>query len=126
MFELTIHTSFAGAHSLRDYPGKCRQLHGHNWRVAVTVCGKKLNSLGMVIDFAYLKRELNQVIETLDHQYLNELAAFTSANPTSENIAVYICNELQAKLKSIDANIRVSKVTVWESDTAAVTYYQEE
>lgn len=125
MFELTINTDFAGAHHLPGYPGKCQRLHGHNWRVTVTVKGKNLNNMGMLLDFSELKRELNKVISMLDHYCLNELGPFTTVNPTSENIAQYIYTILGENLRTVSNDIQVGKVTVWESANSAATYYQE-
>jgi 6-pyruvoyltetrahydropterin/6-carboxytetrahydropterin synthase len=125
MFELTVNTDFAGAHYLPGYQGKCQRLHGHNWRVTIAVKGENLNDMGMLLDFKEIKNELNKVISSLDHHYLNELEPFSTVSPTSENIARYIFLKLQENLQTINNDIHVSKVTVWESANSAVTYYQE-
>ena len=95
MYELTVIVEFEAAHRIVDYPGKCNRLHGHNWSVEVNVVGTKLNDLGMLIDFKELKKEVNQMIDRLDHYYLNEIEAFKIMNPTAENIAKYIYEELE-------------------------------
>ena len=119
MFELKILTHFAAAHQLRMVAKKCENLHGHNWKVEVCVAGEKLNPAGVLIDFGELKAYVKEITDTLDHKYLNELSMF-SANPSSENIAVYIADALSQRLT--DSGIRVSRVTTWESEDACATY----
>lgn len=121
MFELKVLTHFAAAHQLRMVSKKCENLHGHNWKVEVCVAGEKLNSWGVLIDFGELKAHVNGIIDTLDHKFLNELEFF-NGNPSSESIAVYIANALSEKLSGI-AEIRVNRVTTWESEDACATYY---
>jgi queuosine biosynthesis protein QueD len=125
MYELTIITEFEAAHQLPDYPGKCSRLHGHNWKVEVTVCGQELNHLGMVMDFKDLKAEVGKVVDTLDHYYLNDLPAFKSTNPTAEYIAKYIYDTL-ANNSVFQQGIRISCVQVWESPRSAVKYCPQE
>jgi len=120
MFEVAVHTHFASAHNLRGYKGKCEDLHGHNWKVAVRVAGEKLDSLGMVVDFGELKEELQNVIEKLDHKYLNDIPPFDRLNPSSENIAHFIFRELAKVMNR--AGRRVSSVSVWESDSSVATF----
>ena len=123
MFELKIITQFAAAHHLRNYRGKCEQLHGHNWKVEVFVRTGQLNSAGLGRDFGELKAVTQEVLDGLDHRHLNELAPFQAENPSSENIARYLFHELSRRLN--DEHLRVSKVSVWESDTACATYIGE-
>jgi len=122
MYELMIETHFAAAHQLRGYKGLCEKLHGHNWRVQVTVASDKLNDIGIVVDFHDLKEALNETVSTLDHSFLNDLFPFTEKNPSSENIAKWIYESL--KNKADDENYDISSVTVWESETASATYYE--
>jgi 6-pyruvoyltetrahydropterin/6-carboxytetrahydropterin synthase len=117
-FEIKIIRYFSAAHSLRGYKGKCEELHGHNWKVEVLVSSPKLNSLGMVLDFKELKDKLNKVLSLLDHRYLNEIDFFKKFNPTSENIARYIFENL----KKNKLNVKLEAVTVWESEDASATY----
>jgi 6-pyruvoyltetrahydropterin/6-carboxytetrahydropterin synthase len=124
MFELTTIVDFEAAHRLADYPGKCCRLHGHNWRVEVTVAGTELDSLGMLIDFRDLKREVNKVIETLDHYYLNEIEPFRTVNPTAENIAKYVYRELAGHLHAA-RGVQVRAVKVWESPHSACVYRED-
>lgn len=125
MYELTVIVEFEAAHRIVDYPGKCNRLHGHNWSVEVNVVGTKLNDLGMLIDFKELKKEVNQMIDRLDHYYLNEIEAFKIMNPTAENIAKYIYEELE-KSKLLSEDNRVKSIKVWESPKSAVTYSRGE
>lgn len=122
MFELMVDTTFAAAHQLRGYKGKCEQMHGHNWKVQVHVVAEKLNDIDIAIDFHDLKELLDEVITPLDHSFLNDIFPFTEKNPSSENIAKWIYDSLNKKLS--DEHVQVSAVTVWESDTASATYYE--
>ena len=122
MFELMVDTAFAAAHQLRGYKGKCEQLHGHNWKVQVHVVAEKLNDIDIAMDFHDLKELLNEVVAPLDHSFLNDIFPFTEKNPSSENIAKWIYDSLNKKLP--DEHVQVSAVTVWESETAAATYYE--
>jgi 6-pyruvoyltetrahydropterin/6-carboxytetrahydropterin synthase len=124
VFELTTIVDFEAAHRLPDYPGKCNRLHGHNWKVEVTVAGAKLDSLGMLIDFRELKREVNKVIERLDHYYLNEIEPFCTINPTAENISRYIYEEISSGLATA-RSVKVNCVKVWESAHSAAVYREE-
>jgi len=122
MYELTTIVDFEAAHRLADYPGKCNRLHGHNWRVEVTVAGSDLDGLGMLVDFRVLKQEVTRVIDTLDHYYLNEIEPFRTANPTAENIAAYVYRELAGRLP---AGVAMKAVKVWESPHSAAVYREE-
>lgn len=121
MFELKIITHFAAAHNLRMVAEKCENLHGHNWKVETNIIGKQLNPAGVLMDFGELKVLVKTIMHELDHKYLNELPYFTGGNPSSENIAVYIANRLQEMLRGTGA--AVSKITVWESESACATYF---
>ena len=124
MFEVSVEAGFAAAHQLRNYRGKCENLHGHNYKVRVTVQGQDLNSIGLLADFTQLKAALREIAERLDHRYLNELEPFTLINPSAENVAKYICDELQVALGagSTEVPVRVAEVKVWETDTSTATY----
>lgn len=123
MYSLKISTSFASAHNLMNYQGECENLHGHNWKVEVSVTALELDRAGLGIDFKILKAETNALLKTLDHKYLNELEPFTGISPSSENIARYVFKELSTRLNN--ENITVNCVTVWESDVACASYYEE-
>jgi 6-pyruvoyltetrahydropterin/6-carboxytetrahydropterin synthase len=118
-----IESSFASAHQLRGYKGKCENLHGHNWKVQVFVDAEKLNKIDIAIDFHELKKMTNEILSELDHKFINDIFPFTEKNPSSENIARWIYDSLRDKLSSYE-NVRVSAVTVWESDTASATYLE--
>lgn len=120
MFEVSVEYSFAAGHALRGYKGKCENVHGHNYKVRVTVGGEKLNSIGLLIDFSDLRAAVRGLAERFDHQFLNDLDPFTETNPSAENLACYLGAELQRKLK--DQGLRVSNVTVWETDTTSASY----
>ena len=120
MYQVTIETHFSSAHRLRQYNGECERLHGHNWNVQVSIASEKLNNLGMVIDFKELKSRTNRLMDKFDHQYLNEVPPFTELNPTTENIAKFVFDEL-SKVINTDST-KVSKVTVWESPTCYASY----
>lgn len=123
MYEVTIRKTFSAAHILKEIGGKCEDLHGHNFIVEVTVKGEALNEEDLLIDFRDLKRWTNEIQETLDHKYLNEIEVFKGMNPSSERIARYIHDRLADKVKTMGLNI--ARVTVWESENARVTYYHE-
>jgi 6-pyruvoyltetrahydropterin/6-carboxytetrahydropterin synthase len=122
MYSLRIHSYFASAHNLINYHGDCENLHGHNWKVEVTVSAKELDNSGLGIDFKILKAETNNILKTLDHKHLNELVPFKNVSPSSENIAKYLFKEIGNKLNN--ENITVSMITVWESDFASASYYE--
>jgi 6-pyruvoyltetrahydropterin/6-carboxytetrahydropterin synthase len=120
MFVLKIVTDFAAAHSLRDYPGNCSRLHGHNWGVEVKVQSEVLDETGIAIDFREIKNQTKEVVNRLDHFYLNDIKPFDEINPTAENIAKYFFDELK-KLINTDT-VSVKEVTIWETPRSAVTY----
>jgi len=116
MYSLRIVAGFSSAHNLRGYKGRCEELHGHNWKVEAVILSDKLDKLGMVADFKYLKSNLHKILEKLDHKYLNHLPCFRRLNPTSENIAKYIYDSFKRLVPY------VASVTVWENETSAATY----
>ncbi len=120
MFEVTIIKTFSAAHLLADIGGKCEELHGHNFKVEVTVGAGTLNEEGILIDFRIVKKWLKDILDRLDHQHLNELPYFRGINPSSENIARYIFTAIKPMAHSQGVNIL--NVKVWESDTASVMY----
>ncbi len=122
MYELKIISQFAAAHQLREFHGKCEQLHGHNWKVEVYVTGDQLGKDGLLIDFRMIKKATEKVLNELDHKFLNELEPFRTINPSSENIARYVYESLDQELTS--GNVKVSKVSSWESDSACATYME--
>ena len=123
MYEVKIVTQFAAAHRLENFNGKCESLHGHNWKVEVFLAGKDLNGTGLLMDFGVVKARTKEVLEEIDHKYLNELAAFQDRNPSSENLACYLFERLAAILNRDGVTVR--RVNVWESDTSCASYYQD-
>ena len=123
MYHLMIKTSFAVAHNLINYQGDCENLHGHNWRVEVTVAAQKLDDAGLGIDFKILKKQTNQLLDELDHKYLNDLEPFKKDSPSSENISRYLFERLSDSLNS--DNVTVERVNVWESDNACASYTRD-
>lgn len=124
MFEITVEESFAAGHALRNYKGKCENVHGHNYKVRVTLAGEKLDSVGLLYDFVELKRGLSAVIQALDHKFLNDLPPFDRINPSAENIAKYFYEEITKQLAAspADGGARVTAVTIFETDTCNATY----
>lgn len=120
MYRIKVLAYFSGAHSLRDYKGKCESLHGHNWKVEVMVSSLKLDSAGMVMDFAELKKIVNRVIDELDHKYLNDLDYFKENNPSSEEIARYIYNKIKEILAKEGPTLE--EVCVWETTNSCAVY----
>jgi len=123
MFVLTVEDYFSSAHQLRGYKGKCENIHGHNWRVVLSVQGEALNEIGLLIDFHELKDILKQITGSLDHKNLNEIEPFTAINPSSENIAEFIAEKVQEDITKINPSLYVESVTVWESQTSRCTFY---
>ncbi|WP_456433448.1 6-carboxytetrahydropterin synthase QueD [Thermosulfuriphilus sp.] len=121
MFEIKVKDEFSAAHHLRDYPGNCERPHGHNWLVEVAIFCQGLDDLGMGIDFREAKKALREVLATLDHHNLNEIKPFLKKNPSSENIAVYIFEEMGRRLNR--PGIKVGSVTVCETPRSCVTYH---
>ena len=117
-YTLSVIKSFASAHCLREYKGKCENMHGHNWKVRAAFCGTELDKTGMLMDFTDIKAHLDNIMLYLDHKFLNEIPPFNGINPTAENIASYIFNELK---KTETDTAKVCEVEVWESETSSAT-----
>jgi len=124
VFEVYVKTHFSAAHRLDGYPGDCAKTHGHNWIVEVYVKCSRLDEIGIGTDFRDIKKAVNKVLSGLDHCNLNEVDPFTRLNPSSENIAKYLYQELSMRLNS-DA-VKVSKIRVCETPGAGAYYYVED
>ncbi len=120
MYKLSVTDSFSAAHRLCGYEGACSNLHGHNWSVRVSLEAEELDQIGMARDFGRIKALLRGITADLDHAYLNDLEAFTEQNPTSENLAKYICERMVAALVGEPA--RMLEVEICESEHSSVTY----
>ncbi|MBP3562273.1 MAG: 6-carboxytetrahydropterin synthase QueD [Treponema sp.] len=130
MFEVRVTADFAAAHFLKDYNGKCENLHGHNYKVYAHVRGNKLNEGGMLLDFTKLKSALRLVCKNLDHTNLNDFDYFEQ-NPSAERIAKYIYEQIiQLLLKDgIDISYKnqtedafLYAIDVFETDTSRARY----
>ncbi|MGI6451876.1 MAG: 6-carboxytetrahydropterin synthase QueD [Syntrophomonadaceae bacterium] len=121
-FGITVQQEFAAAHRLYQYQGNCSNMHGHTWKVELTVTGDKLDQVGMLIDFRDIKLALAQILEPFDHCCLNDIAPFNQINPTAENLAKYIFDQAKKRL----AGYRVAVVRVWESGTAFASYTEDQ
>jgi 6-pyruvoyltetrahydropterin/6-carboxytetrahydropterin synthase len=123
MFDIFVKSHFSAGHHLRDYPGNCERPHGHNWKIVVTIRAQKLDELGMALDFRVAKDSVREVIDTLDHIDLNEHPAFRNRNPSSENIAIYIFDNLKELLTT--AHYAPYSVEVRETDNCGVIYRED-
>ena len=120
LYTLKVHAQFCSAHALRNHPGDCRRLHGHNWKVETEVEAKVLDDIGTAIDFKAIKAATRQLADSLDHRFLNDIEPFDRINPTAENLAAWFYRQLSATLNS--AQVNVAAVTLWETDNACVRY----
>ena len=121
MFEVSVEQTFAAGHALRNYHGKCENVHGHNYRVRVTVEGERLDETGLLVDFVDLKRGIGNVIEYLDHRFINDLPPFDVLNPSAENIARFFYERVSEHLRLSEA-VKIAEVRVWETDTSEAAY----
>jgi 6-pyruvoyltetrahydropterin/6-carboxytetrahydropterin synthase len=121
MFEVSVEQTFAAGHALRNYKGKCENVHGHNYRVRITMQGDQLDSTGLLVDFLDVKSLIGGVVDYLDHQFINDLPPFDELNPSAENIAKYFYERVSGGLKN-EVPVRVSEVTIWETDTSSAVY----
>jgi 6-pyruvoyltetrahydropterin/6-carboxytetrahydropterin synthase len=121
MFEVSVEETFAAGHALRNYKGKCENVHGHNYRVQVTFRGPALDSIGLLVDFVAVKKLMQTVVDRLDHRFLNDLAPFDVLNPSAENMAKYFYDEISGGLGQ-SPPVKLGQVRVWETDTTSATY----
>src|SRR5271154_3215869 len=121
MIEVSVEQSFAAGHALRNYHGKCENVHGHNYKVRITVAGEQLDQTGLLVDFLEVKRLMGAVIDYLDHRFINDLAPFDLINPSAENIAKYFYDRVATGIKN-EVPVRISAIQVWETDTSSAIY----
>lgn len=121
MFEIAVEQTFAAGHALRNYKGKCENVHGHNFRVQVLIEGERLDETGLLVDFIDVKETMRSIIDRLDHVFLNDIPPFDVKNPSAENIAEYFYQEMARGLKSA-LPVRVREVKVWETDIQSASY----
>ena len=122
MYEVSVDETFAAAHNLREYKGKCENLHGHNYKVRITLAGPEVDAVGLLYDFVHLKQVIQGVIRSLDHKYLNELPPFDTLNPSAENIARHIYDQTSKQIRQTANGAGIAGITVWETETTAATY----
>lgn len=120
MYLISVEDHFSAAHFLRGYRGKCEALHGHRFQVVVKVKASTVDDIGMAYDFTVLKQQLGDITSRLDHTCLNDIQPFDRINPSSENIASTVYEELKPKLEGTPVSL--SCVEVWESPVTSVTY----
>lgn len=129
MYILTVEDYISAAHQLKGYKGKCENIHGHNWKVEISVYGQKLNNIGILIDFHDLKDMLKEVLQHFDHKNLNDVDEFVKQNPSSELLSKIIYKKIDKMLKQYSRtnriNINILSVTVWESATCRSTYQEK-
>jgi len=121
MFEITIEETFAAGHALRNYRGKCENVHGHNYRCQVQVEGESLDDIGLLVDFVELKKVVHSVLDRMDHQWLNDWPPFDKLNPSAENMAKFIYDEVHAALTP-RPGVKLGWVRLWETDTSSAIY----
>ena len=126
MFEITVEETFAAGHALRGYKGKCENPHGHNYRLRITLRGPELDSIGLLYDFVHLKQVMHEVIEGVDHKFLNDQAPFDVLNPSAENMAKYFYEEMTRRMNGAENGAAITRVDVWETDTSKASYWPDE
>lgn len=120
-FEVSIYSEFSAAHHLLNYSGNCSRLHGHNWKVELSVRGTQLDQSGILVDFRHMRSELSLLLQKLDHHFLNELPELEGQSPSAEVLARFIAVKMSQTLDQRDS--KVVKVRVWENDRSVATYY---
>ena len=122
MFEVAVEQGFSSAHALRNYKGRCENVHGHNWKVRVVIEGEKLDQTGMLVDFLDIKSLMGEIVDRIDHQFLNEIPPFDVVNPSAENIAEYFYQQMSGRLHSTPVPVRIREVKIWETEIQSATY----
>jgi 6-pyruvoyltetrahydropterin/6-carboxytetrahydropterin synthase len=122
MFEVAVEQGFASAHALRNYKGRCENVHGHNWKVRVVIEGEKLDATGMLVDFLDVKSWMGEILDRIDHQFLNEIPPFDVINPSAENIAEYFYQQMTGRLAETPVPVRIREVKIWETEIQSATY----
>ena len=123
MFEVSVEQTFAAGHALRNYKGACENVHGHNFRVRVTMEGPRLDDTGLLVDFIDVKESMRDVISRLDHVFLNDIAPFDVKNPSAENLAEYFYEELSRRLAANPVPVKINEVRIWETDIQSAAYH---
>jgi 6-pyruvoyltetrahydropterin/6-carboxytetrahydropterin synthase len=123
MFQVSVDETFSAGHALRGYQGKCENPHGHNYKVRILLEGPGLDSIGLLFDFTHLKRVIRNIVEGVDHKFLNDQAPFDVINPSAENLAKFFYDETSRQMTAMPEGARIARVTVWETDTTSATYW---
>jgi 6-pyruvoyltetrahydropterin/6-carboxytetrahydropterin synthase len=123
MFQVSVDETFSAGHALRGYRGKCENVHGHNYKVRVTLEGRQLDAVGLLYDFTHLKRVIREVTNGVDHKFLNDQAPFDVINPSAENLAKYFYDETARQISATPDGARIKSITIWETDTTSATYW---
>jgi 6-pyruvoyltetrahydropterin/6-carboxytetrahydropterin synthase len=121
MFEVSVEQTFAAGHALRNYKGRCENVHGHNFKVQVVIEGEELDETGLLVDFLDVKAAMQKIIDRLDHVFLNDIAPFDVKNPSAENIAEYFYQEMTQSLGA-GVPVRIREVRIWETDIQSAAY----
>lgn len=122
MYEVTVKTEFSAAHQLRGYDGKFENLHGHNWIAISTVQAKKLDLMGVGVDFVMLKDKMDDILSKLDYKNINDVPPFDKKNPSAENIAKWLYDKLSKAINT--AAVRVTRVEVKEFEDCGAAYFE--
>jgi 6-pyruvoyltetrahydropterin/6-carboxytetrahydropterin synthase len=126
VFEVSVEETFAAGHALRGYRGKCENPHGHNYRLRITLRGPQLDTTGLLYDFVHLKQVIHTVVEGVDHKFLNDQPPFDVLNPSTENIAKYLYDEISRQMRGPQNGASIVRVDVWETDTSRASYWPDE
>ena len=116
-FEISIRREFSASHQLKLYDGSMEPLHGHNWKVKVTVAAAKLDGMGVVMDFHELERIVDGIVGPMHNRHLNEVAAFATANPSAENVALHVGQKV-----TLPSGVKLISVEVWETADCSAVY----
>ena len=122
MYEVIVKTGFSAAHQLRCYDGKFENLHGHNWTAIATVQASELDAMEVGVDFILLKEKVKSILSKLDYQNINEVPPFDEKNPSAENIAKWVFDQLAEELNS--EIVRVTRVEIKEFDDCGAAYFE--
>lgn len=122
MYEVKVETHFSAAHQLRGYDGKFENLHGHNWTASIVAEAEGLNSLGMGIDFILLKEKTEAILARLDYKNINEISPFDTENPSAENIARWVFNQLRDQINA--EGVRIKRVEIQEMPGCGAAYFE--
>jgi 6-pyruvoyltetrahydropterin/6-carboxytetrahydropterin synthase len=126
MYTLTVEETFAAAHQLRGYRGKCENMHGHTWKAALSVAGEKLNDIGLLVDFQEIKAVLREITAMFDHKDINGVQPFDAINPSSENLSKFFYDEAVKRFATQTPALKVVSAAVWESPVSYCVYTESD